>query len=474
MTVRRIRRSLIRVLCAAAVAVLSGASVCAAGTLQKQSPPQPGTPKNFVVPAPARSTLPNGLSVSMVQFGQVPKVTIQLVLQAGNAFEQANEVWLADLTGRMIQEGTETETADALARRFASMGGSLSVSVGSDSVAVSADVLKDRGPEAVALIAEVVRSPRLPEDALGRLKASLARTLAINRSAPQATAEEKFDAFLYGDHPYGRTFPTEAMLTGYTLDQVRGFHRRFYGANRARLYVAGVFDAPQMTRAIDEAFSAWRSADPVTMPPAPTPQPRSFALIDRPDAPQSTVYVGVRVPDPSQADWLALQVTDALLGGAFASRITANIREQKGYTYSPFSSVNTHIATAHWVEIADVTTNVTGPAIKEIFTEIDRLRHEAPPEEELTGIKKNLAGVFVVSNTSRGGVISQLVFVDQHRLGDDYLRNYVTNVMNVTAEQVRRVADQYLAPSAMTLVVVGDTKTVKSQVAPWEAAATVQ
>jgi len=320
----------------------------------------------------------------------------------------------------------------------------------------------------------VVRAPRLPEDALGRLKASLARTLAINRSGPQATAEEKFDALLYGDHPYGRTFPTEAMLTGYTLDQVRGFHRRFYGANRARLYVAGVFDAPQMTRAIDEAFSAWRSADPVTMPPAPTPQPRSFALIDRPDAPQSTVYVGVRVPDPSQADWLALQVTDALLGGAFASRITANIREQKGYTYSPFSSVNTHVATAHWVEVADVTTNVTGPAIKEIFAEIDRLRREAPPEEELTGIKKNLAGVFVVSNTSRGGVISQLVFVDQHRLGDDYLRNYVTNVMNVTAEQVRRIADQYLAPSAMTLVVVGDTKTVKSQVAPWEQTATAQ
>jgi predicted Zn-dependent peptidase len=169
-----------------------------------------------------------------------------------------------------------------------------------------------------------------------------------------------------------------------------------------------------------------------------------------------------------------MQVTDALLGGAFASRITANIREQKGYTYSPASTVNTHVSSAHWVEVADVTTNVTGPAIKEIFAEIERLRREPPPEAELTGIKNNLAGAFVVSNASRGGVIAQLVFVDKHKLGDDYLTRYVSDVMSVTAEQVRRVADKYLAPAMMTLVVVGDTKTVKAQVAPWEQPATAQ
>ena len=474
MTIRTVTLRSIRVGCAAIAVGLAGTGLCVAGALQKPSPPVPGTPRNFVVPAPARSTLPNGLAVSMVPFGQVPKVTIQIVVQAGNTFEQANEIWLADLTGRMLQEGTESQAADVLARRFASMGGNLSVSVGSDGVAVSADVLSDRAPEAVALLAEVLRAPRLPDEALDRVKASLARSLAINRSAPQATAEEKFDALMYGDHPYGRTFPTEAMLKGYTLQQVRGYYTRFYGANRARLYVAGVFDAPLMTRAISDAFSSWRSADPLTMPPAPAPQPRSFALIDRPDAPQSTVYVGVRVPDPSKPDWFAMQVTDALLGGAFASRITANIREQKGYTYSPASTVNTHVTSAHWVEVADVTTNVTGAAIKEIFAEIERLRREPPPEAELTGIKNNLAGVFVVSNASRGGVIAQLVFVDQHKLGDDYLTRYVSDVMSVTAEQVRRIADKYLAPAMMTLVVVGDTKTVKAQVAPWEQPATAQ
>jgi zinc protease len=114
-----------------------------------------------------------------------------------------------------------------------------------------------------------------------------------------------------------------------------------------------------------------------------------------------------------------------------------------------------------------VTTNVTGASLKEIFFEIDRLRKEVPPAAELQGIKNNLAGIFVVQNASRAGVLSRLVFVDQYKLGDQYLSSYVKRVMSVTPDDVRRIANQYLAPDKMTLVVVGDTKTVKEQVAPY-------
>ena len=147
--------------------------------------------------------------------------------------------------------------------------------------------------------------------------------------------------------------------------------------------------------------------------------------------------IGLRVPDPSSPAWIALEVTDSLLGGSFGSRITSNIREQKGYTYSPFSTVNANIKTAHWVETADVTTDVTGPALQEIVGEITRLGKEAPPAAELQGIQKNLAGTFVVQNASRAGVIGQLAFVDRHGLGDDYLAKYVERVNAVTPEQVR-------------------------------------
>jgi zinc protease len=175
----------------------------------------------------------------------------------------------------------------------------------------------------------------------------------------------------------------------------------------------------------------------------------------------------LRVPDPSAEDWVPLEVTDALLGGSFGSRITSNIREQKGYTYSPYSTLSAHPRQAHWVETADVTTKVTGDAIKEIFAEIDRLRKEAPPAAELRGIQNNLAGIFVVQNASRGGVIGRLAFVDMHGLGEGYLSGYVKRVTAVTPDDVRRIANEYLAPDKMTLVVLGDVKTVKDQVSPW-------
>ena len=367
---------------------------------------------------------------------------------------------------QMLQEGTTALTADALARELASMGGELSVTVGPDRTNVYTDVLAERGPHAVRLLADVVQRPRLPESELPRVKANLARTLAIQRSTPQSIALEKFQALMYGDHPYGRLFPTEAMLSGYTPEHVRTFHREHFGPRRARLYVAGVFDPAPMEAMIREAFNAWTGGVEAA-PPLPTPQARGFALIDRSGAPQSTVLLGVHVPDPSSKDWIALEVADSLLGGSFASRITSNIREQKGYTYSPFSSVNTHPKHAHWVEQADVTTDVTGAALKEIFSEIDRLRREPPPEKELQGIQNNMAGVFLVQNASRGGLIGRLSFVDQHGLGDAYLATYVKRVMAVTPEDVRRVVNGYLVPDKMTLVVVGDTKTVAGQLEPW-------
>ena len=460
------RRTMLTLACAAVAALVVVTPTH--GLQEKQAPPPAGTPKDFALPKPTRITLPNGLAVTMVPFGQVPKVTVRLVVAAGNADEAKNEVWLADLAGRMLEEGTAKRPADVLARELAAMGGELGVAVGPDRTNITTDVLAERGPEAVRLIAEVAREPRFPESELGRVKAALVRDLAIQKSTPQAQAQERFREVIYGDHPYGRLFPTEAMLTGYTLEQVRAFHKARFGAARARLYVAGVFDAPAMEQAIRDAFGTWEAGSraPVAAPPA-VAAGRRLAVLDRPGAPQSTIYLGLRVPDPSQKDWLALQVADSLLGGSFASRITTNIREQKGYTYSPFSSVNPHVRDAHWVQIADVTTGVTGAALKEIFSEIERLRREAPAAAELRGIQNNLAGTFVVQNSSRQGLISQLAFVDLHGLGDDYLTNYVKRVMAVTPGDVRRVVTDYLKPEQMALVVVGDRKTIDSQLEPW-------
>jgi predicted Zn-dependent peptidase len=394
----------------------------------------------------------------------LPKVTANLVIRAGNLNEAADEVWLANLTGDLMKEGTKTRSAQQVAQEAASMGGQVNINVGLDQTTINGDVLAEFGPGLVKLIADMARNPLLPESELPRLKRDMLRQLSIQKSQPRQITLEKFRQVMYGDHAYGRIFPTEAMIESFTIDKVRGFYEANFGAARARLYVAGRFDAGAVSAAVREAFGDWQKGpDPLIDIPKPVAQ-KSVHLIDRPDAAQSTIFLGLPVVDPSNQDYMKLLVTDALLGGFFSSRVTANIREDKGYTYSPNSLISSRYRDAYWVQVADVTTDVTGPALKEILYEINRLQSEAPSEEELRGVQNYLAGVFVLQNSNRGGIINQLAFVNLHGLDDTYLTEYVKNIYAVTPADVQRMAQTYLRDEEMTLAITGDVKKIKKQV----------
>ena len=195
--------------------VLTAALAAAPALLaQKQAPPAAGKPKGFSVPAPKTFQLDNGLSVTLVPYGAVPKVTVRLGVLTGNGDEKANEVWLADLMGDLLSEGTKTRTATQIAEDAAKMGGSLDVVVGENRTDIGGDVLAEFAPQMIALVADVARNPSLPDSELARKKTDRARQLSIAKSQPQPLAQEKLRAVLYGDSPYGRLFPTEAMLTG--------------------------------------------------------------------------------------------------------------------------------------------------------------------------------------------------------------------------------------------------------------------
>jgi predicted Zn-dependent peptidase len=433
----------------------------------KQTPPAGGPPKPFHLPQLEKFSLPNGLQVTVAQFGSIPKVQVRVSVRAGNLNEAASQVWLADLTGRLIKEGTTSKTSEQVAQQAASMGGSIDVNVGPDITQIDSDVLSEFGPKIVALLADVVMHPLLPESDVPRLKQDLQRKLSIDLTQPGVLARERFVQALYPDHPYGRFLSTEAIIGSFNVADVKKFYESNFGAARTHIYVAGKFDPVAMKKAITAAFSNWkRGPDPLISIPKPVSK-RELDLVDRPGSAQSTLYIGLPAIDPSNPDYIPLQVMDALLGGSFGSRITSNIREQKGYTYSPRSQVSVRYRDGYWVEVADVTTAVTGPSIKEILYEIDRLQNAPPSAAELDGIKNYLAGVFVIRNSSRDGVINQLQFVDLHQLGDNYLNMYVQKVHAVTPEQVQEMAKKYVVKEKLTIVVVGDKQKIADQTAPY-------
>lgn len=427
-------------------------------------PPRPGTPRDFAVPSPHRFTLDNGLQVALVKWGTMPKVRVTLSIRTGNAFEAADEVWLSDLTGDLLLEGTSLRSAAEISGQAARMGGSLDVSVGGDATTIAGDVLSEFGAQMVELVADVAQNPAFPESELARLKTNMVRTLAVSLSQPQQVAVQKFRAVMYGDHPHGRVFPSEETVKGFTLEQVRRFYGETYGAARARLYVVGQFDQAGVEAAIRKAYAGWvRGTEPKPVAPKPT-SARAVHVVDRPGAPQSTLIIGVPTVDPSHADFIPLRVMDALLGGSFSSRITRNIREDKGYTYSPFSELSVRYRDAYWAQNADVTTTVTGPSIKEILSEVERLRTEPPSKEELTGIQNYLAGTYVLQNSSRAGIAGQLHYMDLHGLPSTYAATFVKRVYAVTPQEVSEMAKKHLQLDRAMIVIVGDRKIIDEQV----------
>jgi zinc protease len=436
---------------------------------QKQEPPAGGPPKAFNVPAHESYTLPNGMQVTLVPYGNVPKVTVSVTLRAGNVNEPKELLGVADIAGKLLKEGTTSMSAKALAEATARMGSSLGVGVSADETTVDMDVLSEFGPDAVNLIADVVQHPLWPESELARLKADTLRAVAIAKSQPGQIALARFRKLLYGDHPYGDILPTEESINKITIEDTKKFYAENSGAGRAHLYVAGKFDAATVKKTIAESFIGWaKGPAPVQNVPKPKAQ-RVLDVTDRPNAPQSTIYVGLPVADATSPDNIALGVTNALLGGSFASRITSNIREQKGYTYSPNSQVSHRYHDAYWAEVADVTTAVTGASLKEIFGEIERLQKEPPPATELQGIQSYLSGLFVIQNSTRQALIGQLRYVDLQGLGEDYLKTYVQKVNAVTPAEVQTMTMKYIKPEVMTIVVVGDKAKITEQLAPFAA-----
>ena len=431
------------------------------------TPPEPAPPRPFELPEGTSFALDNGIDVTLVPYGALPKATVYAVVRAGNVDEAPDQLSLADVTVGLLTEGTTSRSAEAIAREAAELGGSISAGAGLDQTFVTSRVLSEFVPDAVALVADVLRNPAFPDDAFERVRRDQLRSAAVARSQPGTLARAAFTRALYGQHPYHAVvLPDPALLEAFSVADARAFYEATMGPQRTRLYVVGQFDEAAVEAAVRDAFGDWTSGPPMADPTPPDPQAgRRVILVDQPGAAQSNVYVGLPTIDPTAEDFVALQVTNALLGGSFGSRITRNIREDKGYTYSPGSSVSTRFRDAYWAEQAAIQTPFTGPAISEILYEIDSLATTPPSAEELEGIQNYLAGTFVLQNSSPGGIASYLAFLDLHGLDRSYLEDYVERVYDVTPEDVRRVTAEYLRSGDAAIVVVGDRSVVEEQLA---------
>lgn len=443
-------------LTAVAAAALAVAPAFAA---EKQSPPEGSAPKAFKLPPVETFTLPNGAKVTLVPYGRAPKTSVRAVVRVGN-LNDGDKPMIADFAAEMMKEGAGARDSKALALAAASMGGDLATGAGLDETFVDIDVLSEKTPDAIALVADVLAKPALPDSEFPRIQQNMLRNLSIAQSQPAQIAANAFYGNLYPNHPYGRILPPVATVAAIKNADVKAFHATNYGAARTHLYVVGRFDPKKARSAAMKAFGALsKGADPLMLPPGDAAP--SVVLVDRPGSVQSTMRLGRRVPPLDGS--LELEAADTLLGGYFSSRITRNIREDKGYTYSPTSFVNANYKAANWQQNADITSESTGPAIGEVVKEIRRLQNEEPTAAEVKGIKNYMSGVFVIGLASRQGLSLNLAQANLHGLGLSYLEDYVGKVGKLSGADMQNAARTHLPIDKMSLTVVGDMKSVRKQ-----------
>jgi len=336
--------------------------------------------------------------------------------------------------------------------------------VGLAQTTIQGNVLSEYAPAFIQLISDLVINPAFPASEVERLKSDLKRRLATQKAVPQSIVQEKFFEAMYGDQRYGKTFPTEQMINSYTAETVKEFYNQNFGAKRSVLYVVGNFDEAAVKKAINGSLTKWREGAEVNYPKITAMPVNDTMIIDRKGAPQTTVMLGLPVLTPDNKDYVPMVVTNSLLGGSFGSRITSNIREDKGYTYSPFSSLNNRKGSSIWYEQADVTSEHTIESLLEIEKEIKKLGAIEPSKDELKGIQNYEAGIFVLQNSSPGGIIGQLNFLDLYGLPDSYLDNYVKNIHAVTPAKVTQTANTYIQYDKMAKVMVGDKEGIEKQI----------
>jgi zinc protease len=453
----------------ATLVAITALSVSAQQTLDRTKRPVPGKPPVLNVPAWTSTTLANGAELIVSERHGLPLVSFQITFQGGaNQYEPADRRGLASLVSSMMSEGTKTRDADAVSTALQMLGTGIGFNVGGEGGSVGFQSTTANFEKTLAILSEMLETPAFPQAALDRLKAQRLVTLTQSRVQPAAIAGRVYPRLLYGAaHPFGQS-PTEASYTGVTRDDVVAFHQAYFQPGRALISVVGDVTAAGVKTAVERALAAWPKAGSkpaFAYPALPDKRPATIYLVDKPGAAQSTFAIGNPGPPRTTPDYFALQVMNFILGANanFQSRLNANIREDKGYSYGINSSFQYGKGPGAFRAGGDVVSAKTDLALIEFMKELRGIAGGRPiTDEELKSAKDSLVQVVPGQFASVTGVNGVITTIWSQGLPADYYQQLAANFAAVTKADVLRVAKQYIDLDHLTILIVGDRASIEA------------
>jgi predicted Zn-dependent peptidase len=431
--------------------------------------PKPEPPRPVHWPAMTEKKLDNGLTVVLVPLHNVPKVEADLTFLVGRGTASKEKPGVAPLAARVLSEGTAKRSSKQLKEELRAIGGDLSVTTDVDATTISSSSLSDFTPRLLDLLGDVAQHPSYPKDEVELAKSNFANEIAEERSQPFFLAQEQVDKALFGSTAYGFVVPDPKVLPKVTPESLREFAKTHFVPNGAVLVVVGDIDPERTLGEVKKAFGSW-ARGPSTPPVAadfPKRQKRTIYFVDRPGSVQSTIVFSALAPARKSPDYIALRTADTIYGGSFYSRLTRNIREGKGYTYSPGSSAFLRRYAGEFTASAAVRNEVTGPTILEMLYELDRMRVEPVTQEELDAAKTYSNGTMALELESQAGFANRIRTIYTYDLPRDFLTTFSDKINKLTPADVQRAASKYFDTYRGAIVVVGDYKAVGAQVAPF-------
>ena len=437
--------------------------------LPKELPPY-GPLKPFSAPSVKTIQLDNGLTIWMVSRAGFPKVAAVLAVRGGLAADPASRPGIAEVLANALTQGTKTRTARQIAEQLQAAGGDLDARASQDSIIFSTSVLADKFEQALPILADVVANASFPDAEVAIAKRNVADSLRQREADPSFLAGRALAKVVFGDHPYSVVAPTQSAIDQTTPADLRQEFARRFQPGQALLVIVGPFEGTGAESALRKAFASWNAAQGSGVQPTSKPDmkfPHSIFLVARAGSVQTTLRLAYPGPLRQAPDYEAVLTANAIYGGMFGSRLTLNIREDKGYTYSPFATLRTYSQAGFLFTQADVRNPVTGASLNEIDYELNRMATVPPTETELTQAKRYLVGLQAISLQSSGGLASDLASLWINGLPPEEIARHSEKLEKSSAAEVSAAAKKYFAAAHATVIAVGEEKIVRQELEPF-------
>jgi zinc protease len=402
-------------------------------------------------------TTPRGARVFFVRADAIPMLDVQVDFDAGSRHDPAAKAGLAGVTAGLLARGVEGLDEAQLAERFADLGASRGGGAGDDRASVSLRTLSAAGERdaAVELLARMIATPTFPEEVVARERERAVQSLRESLVRPEVIAQRTFESLLYPAHPYGRS-PTPESITAIGRDDLVAFHRARYGPRSAVVSMIGAISRADAERIAERLTRDLPEGTPAAPLPAVETPPAVERRIAHP-ATQSHLLLGTPAMARDDPDFFALFVGNYVLGGGgFVSRLTHEVRDQRGLAYSVYAAFSPMAQAGPFTVGLQTRKEQTDEALKVVRETVARFVADGPTESELRAAKQNLVGGFALRIDSNRKILDNLSNIGWYRLPLDYLERWTDRVEALTTAQIRDAFARKVVPDRLVTVVVGD------------------